>query len=134
MSDPNAGLVQILRRTLPWVRLVSIVGFVLVAVLGLLAVVSWMNLANERARGVPAEALMVYPVAMVLLLVPSVYLDKYARRVATFIAQGHTVQLEGALEVQRGFWRFVGSVMALGAALLALIFIGAMVIGLLAVA
>jgi hypothetical protein len=129
MGDPNAGLVQILRRTLPWIRVVSAAGFIMVSILALLAVVSWINLTGEQAHGIPPEALIVYPVSMALVLVPSIYLYKYGRRVETFIAQGHTVQLESALEVQRGFWRFVGMTAAVCGGLLALVLVGAMVIG-----
>ena len=130
MSDPNAGVIEILRKTQGWVRLVSIFGFVCVGFIALLAVASWVGISTERVEHVPIAALLVYPVLLVLYLVPSYQLLKYARRIGTFVAQGHTVQLEAALEAQRLFWRFVGIVVAVSAGAMALVIVAAMIVGL----
>ena len=131
MSDPNAGLILILRKTLPWVRVLSIFGFVLVACFAVLGAVSVIGVI-ERVDSMPIAAVVVYPAAVVLFLIPSLYLHKYGRRIGTFVAQGHTAQLEAALEEERRFWRFMG-ILALTAAVLALTtLVAAMVIGVLA--
>ena len=130
MSDPNAGVIQILRRTLPWVRLLSFVGFISVGCFGLLGAVSWVGLSSVGR--VPIEALVVYPVLMVLSFVPSFYLHKCARRISTFVAQGHTAQLEAVLEAQRSFWKFLGALVLVIAGAMAVTLVAAMVIGLLA--
>lgn len=128
MSDPNAGVIGILRRTLPWVRLLSIFGFMAVALFAILGAVSWVGISTERVEQIPLQALIVYPILMVLSFVPAFYLHKCARKMHIFVAQGHMVQLEAVLEAQRGFWKFLGSlVLAMGVILLA-----AMVIGVLA--
>lgn len=54
------------------------------------------------------------------LLVPSLYLHKYANRIALFVAQGHTVQLEAALDAQLKFWKFSGLFVLLSLFLLTL--------------
>lgn len=129
MNDPNAGIIQILRRTQPWVNLVSIFGFICVGLMALLAGVSWVGIASDRVEQIPVAALLVYPVLLVLYFVPSFYLFKYGRRIKTFVAQGHTVQLEAALEAQRAFWRFVGIIVVVSAGLTALVIVFAMIAG-----
>jgi hypothetical protein len=131
MGDPNAGVIYIFRRTLPWIRLVSIVGFVAAVVIALFGIISWMN-ASERLTSFDGEALIVYAILIAGCVVPSLYLDKYARRITTFIAQGHTVQLESALEVQRGFWQFIGITLATIAGLLALFLLATIAFGVVA--
>ena len=129
MSDPNAGAIQILRKTQPWVRLVGIFGLISSGLIGLLGVVSWIGISTDRVEHVPLATLFVYPVLVVLYLIPSLQLLKYARRISTFVAQGHTAQLESALEAQRAFWRFIGIVVVAWAATMTLALIAAMVIG-----
>lgn len=129
MSDPNAGAIAILRKTQPWVRLVSIFGFLCVGLIALLAAASWVSISTERIEHVPLAALLIYPVLFVLYLVPSWQLWKYSQRIGTFVAQGHTVQLEAALDAQRGFWRFAGIVIVASAVATALALIVAMMVG-----
>jgi hypothetical protein len=125
LSDPNAGLISSLRKTLPWVRFLSIVGFLLVGLFGLLAAVSWMGQAGGQNSAISGQALFVYPFMMIFTLVPAVQLHKCAQKMTIFVAQGHTVQLEEVLEAQRGFWIFLGVIALVnGLALLAAIAIG----------
>jgi hypothetical protein len=125
LSDPNAGVIKILSKTLPWVRLLSIAGFLSVALFALLGAVSWAGISTERVGQVPVQALIVYPILMLLSFVPAFYLHKCARRMRTFVAQGHTVQLEGVLEAQRAFWKFLGGlVLAMGILLMVAMAIG----------
>ena len=107
LSDPHAGTILVLRRTQPWVRLASVIGFLLsavTAVLGFDAAVG--GLTAHRLDTAPFVVLAF--VFAVVLLVPSLYLHKYARRISVFVAQGHDVQLEAALEAQRKLWKFSG--------------------------
>jgi hypothetical protein len=128
LSDPNAGLISSLRKTLPWVRFLSLVGFFFVALFGLLAGVSWMGHAGSSRSTIPGQALIVYPAMMIFTLVPAVQLHKCARKMSIFVAQGHTVQLEEVLEAQRGFWMFLGGF----ALLTGLVLLGAIAVGVLA--
>ena len=130
MHDPNAGVIQILRRTQPWVYLLSICGFLNIG-LALLALVSWVGIETGRMRReVPLVVLLVYPGFVILALPPALYLYKYARRIQTFVAQGHQVQLESALEAQRHFWVFTGSIALAVAVLAFLSVVAGVVIGL----
>jgi hypothetical protein len=110
LNDPNAGVILIMRKTHPWVLLLSVVGFINGGILVLLAVASWAGIESGRAGTPPGPALLLYPLMGLLWFVPSFYLYKYARRIHTFVAQGHQVQLESALEAQRTFWKFLGIV------------------------
>ena len=62
------------------------------------------GLASRRFETAPF--LLVYLFMSVAFLVPAIYLHKYARRIKAFVAQGHVIQLERALEAQRKFWKF----------------------------
>lgn len=64
--------------------------------------------------------LLLYALMAFVFFVQAVYLHKYARRINVFVAQGHQVQLEAALEAQRKFWRFAGALLLLAFLLLAL--------------
>ena len=107
MVDPNSGLVSVLQRTQAWVRVVSVVGLTLSALMAFLAVDGMVGgLTSRRFETMPA--LLLEATFSFVFLVPSLYLNKYARRIKWFVAQGHTVQLEAALEAQRKFWKFTG--------------------------
>jgi hypothetical protein len=132
LSDPNAGVILVLRRTEPWVRLLSIVGFLTVAVVTLLGVASWVGISTERVDTIPFAALVVYPVLIVVYLLPSLYLHKYARRIRVFVAQGHMVQLEGALKAEQAFWRFLGIIALVCTGLAVMTLLAALAIGIMA--
>ena len=128
MSDPTAGLVTILRRTLPWIRLLSLAGFIAIGFLALLGGMSWATIASTGKGQIPVQSLVTYPVLMLFAFLPAWFLHKCVRRIKVFVAQGHIVQLEAVLEAQRTVWKF-GGVLALVTAAAA---IAAMLIGVLA--
>jgi hypothetical protein len=132
LNDPNAGVIAILQRTQPWVRLVSSFGFLCAALIGLLGAASLAGISTDRVEQGPVAAWFLYPVLLVLYVIPSFHLFKYARRIDTFVAQGHTVQLEAALEAQRVFWRFVGTVVVISAGAAVLVLAAAMIVGIMA--
>jgi len=130
MGDPNAGVIFILRRTRPWVRLVSIIGFlsvVLMMVVGLGG--GLVGITAERTHPL---VLLAYPLFALLYFFPSLYLYKYSRRIGAFVAQGHQAQLESALEAQRAFWQFVGIVTLVGMVVVLCLLIAAIAVGVLA--
>ena len=130
MSDPNAGVIQILRRTQPWFLLLSIVGFINAGFVVFLAFASLTGFEAERVGNLsPAAVLFAYPVLFLLWLLPSIHLHKYARRIRRFVAQGHQAQLESALEAQRIFWTFAGIVALFVVGLTVLGIVAAIVIG-----
>ena len=65
--------------------------------------------------------LIVYPITTFVFLVPAIYLHRFARRITRFVAQGHMIQLEAALEAQRKFWQFTGMMVLLTFVVLTLV-------------
>jgi len=125
MADPNAGVVFILRRTVPWIRGAIALALVLAGAFGLFGVDGLMGKAPGTIDGLPTA------LACWLLACGSAgiafQLLKYLRRVRLFIAQEHTAQLEAALESQRRVWKW--GVMTLVLAL-AMILVSVVVSGL----
>ena len=128
MADPTAGLVTILRKTLPWVHLLSTAGFIAVGFFALLGAWSWAGLTTTGMGQIPVQTLFVYPIMMLLAFVPAWHLRKCARRMQVFVAQGHVVQLEAVLESQRAVWKFAG----LFVVLIGAVAVAALVVGVLA--
>ncbi len=108
MGDPNAGVILVLRRSLPWIRVISMFGFVIAALVAALGAASLARMGGARLSPEHHVVLVLCPVLAAIWFVPSFYLNKYARRIKLFLAQGHTVQLEAALEAERHFWMFAG--------------------------
>ena len=119
VTDPHSGTILVLQRTQPWVRLASALGFLLSASMAFLGYDAMIGgLSSHRFETAPF--LILEFVLAFMLLVPSLYLHKYANRIGVFVAQGHNVQLEAALEAQRKFWKFSGIFALLSLALLVL--------------
>jgi hypothetical protein len=109
--DPTAIRSQ-LGRTQPWVRLLSIVGFISA---GLMIVVGLIAGAFGLREG-QAEALVLlfgYPLLGVLYVYPSLCLQRYAGSIRRFVASAQNADLEAALDAQRSFWKFAGIVTAI---------------------
>jgi hypothetical protein len=124
--------VRILRKTQPWVTLVSNFGLVCAGLIGVTGAVTVTGMAGNRVERTHIAAWLLYPALVALYLVPSLQLRKYARRIDLFVAQGHTVQLEAALEAQRAFWRFAGIFVIASAGTAALVLAAAMIVGIVA--
>jgi ABC-type multidrug transport system permease subunit len=115
MTDPSAGTILILQRTQPWVRFLSILGFIVVGLASLVGLSEIVNLATERVEATPLS--LVYPLLGLVNFFPAYYLHKYSKRIGVFVAQGHAVQLEAALEAQRAFWMYTGIIVLISIAL-----------------
>jgi hypothetical protein len=114
MTDPSAGAIQILQRTQPWVRFLSLLGFTMMGLVGLVGLGEGISVGTERVEATPL--FLVYPLLSVTYFFPAYYLHKYAKRIRVFVAQGHAVQLEAALEAQRAFWKYTGIIVLISIA------------------
>ena len=100
-----------LRATRPWTRLLSILGFILVAV----SILSGLALFFGR-RFLPAAAetpplLLTGTIniaASIFYLIPSIWLFKYSSAISRFLGGGGAIELGNALTYQKSFWKFVG--------------------------
>lgn len=115
----TAGMIDSLRKTRPWVRFLSILGFVAAGLMVLAGVgVSIFGLVDGGESSGPfGGALMVgvgvlYVLFALLYIVPSRYLSRYASAIKTAVASpSKTAAVEEALRYQKSFWKFVGIIM-----------------------
>ena len=121
----TAKTVEMLRQTRPWVRFLAILGFIFAGLMLAIGVIGGIvGLATDGPTGL--IVLLYVPLALIYLL-PSVYLNRYAGRIRDFEANPRLEQLDGALEAQKSFWRFVGILMVVVLVLYLLIAVGIIV-------
>jgi hypothetical protein len=98
-------VLAMLSQTQPWVRFLSVLGFI---VSGLMVLIGLFGFATI-GRGMGFVFLMYIPLAL-LYFIPSLFLFRYASRIADLRMTPGVTQLEDALAVQKSFWKFVGIV------------------------
>ena len=115
---------DILRRTVPWVRVMSVVLFIsggLMFVGGLLfAVGVFAGRLGDRsgASGLPTLLVGVFYAAFgPFYLIPAVFLHRFASRAKAFVAAPRPDLLEAALDAQRSYWKFIGILIIVGCVL-----------------
>ena len=100
-----------LRATKPWTRLLSILGFIgtgLTVLLGL-GIILGKDFLPVSPKAPPLIFLGIfYILTSVLYLIPSIWLSKYSSAIASFLKAGDSVQLGNAMAYQKSFWKFVG--------------------------
>jgi hypothetical protein len=124
---------DILRRTAPWVRLMSVVLFISCALMmvgGLIfAIALAVGLGGDTSRpagAAPAMAVgVVYAVMGLINLFPAVFLTRFANRAKAYVASRTVPHLEEALDAQRSYWKFMGIFMIVA-------FVGVLCIGVVA--
>ena len=112
-SSPIAGsittaMIEHLRRTQVWVRLLSILGFIVGAitvVIGLGYCVVTVSSGRENAWLLAVPMLLALLLVSGLYLFPSMYLFRYATAISRVRNIGDQAPLEVALSTQRAFWR-----------------------------
>lgn len=100
-----------LRRTKPWVRVMSVIGFISV---GFMAITGAFNISSmfRAESGLPFMPMIFMGVLNILMallyLLPSLYLFKFASSLGCLLDGGGADDLEEALSHQKAFWKFVG--------------------------
>lgn len=116
-----------LRATKPWTRLLSILGFIGT---GLTVVMGFGIMVGENFIPISPKAPpllyvgIFYILTSVFYLVPSIWLSKYSSAIDSFLKGGNAIQLGKAIAYQKSFWKFVG--------ILVLVFIIVAILGVLA--
>lgn len=123
----RAQTIDLLARTQPWVRFISIVGllFTCLMFIGLFfSAVSVGAFASHsgQSSGLGVAALLPAIVVMVLYVYPLIKLSAYAAAIRRLKASGSVADLNHALNQQRAFWKFVGMLMLIGIILWVLFF------------
>jgi hypothetical protein len=138
--DPSQSsrIPDILRRTAPWVRLMSVVLFISCAVMMIggviFAVAMAAGLAAQGAGGhfgaAPALVGGFFYAAMGLVnIFPAMFLWRFASRAKEFVAGPRPELLEQALDAQRSYWKFMGIFMMVAVVLGVVVFCVAAVAG-----
>lgn len=114
----TTGIVDQLKRTRPWVFLISVVGFIFTALMATGTVGIFFGggaamMGSGMPPGIGGSGLIMgmgamYLVMTILYFVISLYLLKYAGAIKKFIASGTSEDMEHALKHQASFWKLVG--------------------------
>lgn len=100
-----------LRATKPWTRLLSILGFIgtgLTVLMGL-GIMVGENFIPISPKAPPLAYLGIfYILTSVFYLIPSIWLSKYSSAIDSFLKGGDAVQLGNAIAYQKSFWKFIG--------------------------
>jgi hypothetical protein len=125
-SAVSAGALQQLAGTKPWVRFISVLMFVgagLMVLGGIAMMFAGAAIFKNSPNPAPLGAIVgiVYLVFAILYIYPALKLWNYASGIAILLASGSVMDLEGALNQQRSFWKFIGVMMLAVLVLYALI-------------
>ncbi len=115
----TTGIVDQLKRTRPWVLLISIVGFIFTAIMAIgtlaiffgggVAIFSGSGVTPDMSSGIAVIVMgFIYLLMTLLYFVISLFLLKYAGAIKRFIASGTSQDMEAALKYQASFWKVVG--------------------------
>jgi hypothetical protein len=136
-EDAQAGGVKVtdhmidsLRSTKPWTKLLSILGFVGTGFMILFGVgfMFFTNVFSHQTSGFSAFVGLIYILFAVLYFVPAFYLFKYSSSLGNFLKSNGPTDLESALSHQKSFWKFMGVVAVIGMVLVVLGIVAAILI------
>jgi hypothetical protein len=128
-------MIEALQKTKPWVRFLSILGFIACALmlLGALFMViggavgaAFTSRSGMGAAGGVVLGL-VYGLLALLYVFPSLFLFRYASGIATMLSEDAVRGMENALNAQKSFWRFVGILTVIILCLYAVVLAGLLV-------
>lgn len=110
-SEADAGItpkiVEMLAKTQPWVRFLSVLGFIGFALTMVMALGVLMVGVSRTDFGMVFISVLNAIFGLVYLF-PSVYLSRFASDIQRLRSTLRVQDLEEALESQKSFWRFAG--------------------------
>ena len=95
----------LLAQTKPWVRFLSVLGFIGTGLAATFFLVS--GFLGGGAPG-PMELIIMAPICVLFYLVPSILLWKYANRINDFLGAANPGSFSVALTAQKSFWKYLG--------------------------
>ena len=124
-GDVSQEVVEILRKTKPWVRFISVLGFIGLALM-LLGALAGMAMSAKAGFG-PVLIQLAAMLVVALIQFPALlFLSRYASRIGNLVNSGHPQDLEDALAAQKSFWKYVGILTVVVIILYILVFVGAL--------
>ncbi len=98
-----------LRQTKPWVRFISIIGFLVVLLLIAAGILSFVSSSHPVEDTMLTSATALLNIVMAALyLLPSLFLFKYASAIKRLLQTEDATAMEAALQNQKSFWKFMG--------------------------
>jgi Family of unknown function (DUF5362) len=124
------SMIDSLRSTKPWTKLLSILGFVSVGLMVLfgIALMFFSNMFAHQRSGPSAFMGFLYILLSALYFMPAFYLFKYSSSLGNFLISNGPADLESALSHQKSFWKFTGILALIGMVLAVLGIAAAIVI------
>ncbi len=106
-------MINSMRSTKPWIRLLSVLGFIAVA-FGVFMGIFMMaggSLFPQTGGVYPTFFKGIIQILVSLLYIfPAMYLFKYSSAIGSFLHNRREIDMESALLYQKSFWKFVGIV------------------------
>jgi len=127
-GDVPQEVIELLRKTKPWVRLIAVLGFIGLG-LALLAAAAALVLGASSGMGAGPMLMQVGVVVVefVVLFPALLFLHRYASRIGNLVASGHPQDLEDALAAQKSYWKYLG-ILVLVCIILAIVGVAAAVV------
>jgi hypothetical protein len=121
-----------LRGTKPWVRLLSVLGFIfaILICLGGVAMMVGSSFMGEATglTGLTAIGLGAFYLLLAFLYIfPSLWLWRYAGSIQTLLSSRRTADLDEAMKHQKAVWRFFGIISMVMIVIYALALVGIMI-------
>ena len=107
-SEIDAVLTEVghsLAETKPWVRFLSILGFMGTGVGTFVFLVG--SMVGGGVPG-PFEMIIMVPMALLFYLIPSILLWRYGTRIGEFLRGSDPATFSAALIAQKTFWKYLG--------------------------
>jgi len=131
-SGVSPSIVELLRQTKPWVRLLAVLGFIGIGLM-LLGSFAMLALGSTLGKGLPIGfgfGMMLAYMLMAGIQLPAVlFLNRYASRIASLVNSNSPSDLEEALAAQKSFWRYIGILTLILLCLYALIIVVVIIAG-----
>jgi len=107
-------VIQHLVRTQPWVRLISLPGFIMTILVLSSAMFSFTRRQVYDSDAFQTGGVIGIIVTGILCLCPLILLNRYAGAIDKLKRTQSTTDLENALNQQRAYWKFVGVLVLIG--------------------
>ena len=120
-------MIEHLRKTRPWVRFISVLGFISIGLIGLAAVSMTLGVLFTGSLyeiGVMFIPGVLYVGALVIYFISTLHLHRYASSLKKLLAEGGIKALEDALGYQKSFWKLAGilAIVMVGLGVLLMVF------------
>ena len=135
------SMIDALRKTKPWVRFLSILGFVnsglifLLALFFVLGAGMLQRAGSSALGGIPAMLIgFVYVIVAAIYIAPALFLFRYADGIQKALAGDLVNGMEYALKNQKSFWTFAGILTLIVIILVIAVILLAIIVGIAGVA